>query len=133
MVGYTPLEVEIPSVPTAQVLTDLHWETMLALADTVIPSIRGSPQVSSSTKHHAGITESQLESATASLTATIGRTIAQAAEVAQTYLEESPSSLPAFREGLQRLIADFIHQEGQNGLRFILDVLKYVHTFDAEI
>ncbi|KAL2786939.1 hypothetical protein BJX66DRAFT_311978 [Aspergillus keveii] len=124
MVGYTPLEVEIPSVPTAQVLTDLHWETMLALADTVIPSIRGSPQVSSSTKHHAGITESQLESATASLTATIGRTIAQAAEVAQTYLEESPSSLPAFREGLQRLIADFIHQEGQNGLRFILDVLN---------
>ncbi|RAH69700.1 choline dehydrogenase [Aspergillus aculeatinus CBS 121060] len=125
MTGDTPLEVDLPPVPTTQVLTDLHWETMLALADTVIPSIRGRGDDAevSSTKYHA-VTETQLESATSRLTATISRTTSPAAEVARIYLQESPSSLPAFREGLQRLIADYVHQEGQTGLRFILDVLN---------
>ncbi|PYH41112.1 long-chain fatty alcohol dehydrogenase [Aspergillus saccharolyticus JOP 1030-1] len=122
--GYTPREVAIPLLPTAQVLTDLHWETLLALADAVIPSIRvaAGKDHASSTTHYA-VAEAELASAITTVSATIP--VSQpSTDVARAYLDESPSSLPQFREGLQRLLADYVHKEGQDGIRFILDVLN---------
>ena len=38
--SYTPRDVPVPPVSTTQLLSDLQWKSLLALADTVIPSIR---------------------------------------------------------------------------------------------
>ncbi|RAL14814.1 choline dehydrogenase [Aspergillus homomorphus CBS 101889] len=119
---YTPREVVIPPVPATEVLTDLQWETILALADAVVPSIRAAADNAPSTTHYT-VTDADFESATATLTDTLSVSEASAG-VARAYLEESASALPQFREGLQRLLADYVHKEGQNGIRFILDVLN---------
>ncbi|KAL4739537.1 putative long chain fatty alcohol oxidase [Aspergillus similis] len=116
---YTPLEAAIPPVPTNEVLTDLQWKTLLAVADTVIPSICVSGDASPNQK---SVTESQFESAVSKLAANIR--VSNAADVARAYLQENVSSLQRFKDGLQRLIANDVHEEGRKGLCMILDILN---------
>lgn len=116
---YIPLEAAVPPVPSDEILTDLQWETLLALADTVIPSIRVSGDASS---HQKAVTDSQFESAVSRLAANIQ--VPNATDVARTYLQENASSLQGFRDGLQCLFANDVHEEGRKGLCMILDVLK---------
>ncbi|KAJ5671500.1 long chain fatty alcohol oxidase [Penicillium longicatenatum] len=119
MSSYTPLEAAIPPVPTNEILTDLQWETLLALADTVIPSVRVSGDASSSQK---AVTDSQFESAVSKLAVNIKAS--NATDVARAYLQEDVSSLQGFRDGLQCLFANDVHEEGRKGLCMILDALN---------
>ena len=93
----------------------------MALADTVIPSIR-SPTAykSASTKV---IPHSDLNRTLSTLSGSIASP--DAATIAIQYLEEDASSNPRFREGLERLFSQYVHEEGRNGLGFILNALKY--------
>jgi hypothetical protein len=116
---YTPLEAAIPPVPTNEILTDLQWKTLLAVADTVIPSIRVSGDAS---PNDISVTDSQFESAVSKLAANIRAS--NAADVARAYLQENMSSLQQFKDGLQCLFANDIHEEGRKGLCMILDILK---------
>jgi hypothetical protein len=121
-VAYIPLDVPVPPVPNKEIFSELQWATLMSIADTVIPSIRGpSAPKSSSAKV---ITQSQYDAVLSSLTAKISQP--DAATLATQYLEENASSNPLFRPALQRLISEYVHEEGRNGLRFILNALKYV-------
>lgn len=119
MPSYIPLEAAVPPVPSNEILTDLQWETLLALADTVIPSIRVSADASPNQKT---VTDGQFESAVSKLAANIR--VPSATDVARAYLQENASSLQGFRDGLQCLFANDVHEEGRKGLCMILDVLK---------
>ncbi|KAB8074210.1 hypothetical protein BDV29DRAFT_173951 [Aspergillus leporis] len=119
-VAYIPLDVPVPPVPNKEIFSELQWATLMSIADTVIPSIRGpSAPKSSSAKV---ITQSQYDAVLSSLTAKISQP--DAATLATQYLEENASSNPLFRPALQRLISEYVHEEGRNGLRFILNALN---------
>ncbi|KAJ5547668.1 long chain fatty alcohol oxidase [Penicillium frequentans] len=119
MSSYIPLEAAVPSVPSNEILTDLQWETLLALADTVIPSVRVGADASPNQKT---VTDEQFESAVSKLAANIQ--VPNATDVARAYLQENASSLQGFRDGLQCLFANDVHEEGRKGLCMILDVLN---------
>ncbi|KAE8151745.1 hypothetical protein BDV25DRAFT_128547 [Aspergillus avenaceus] len=119
-VAYTPLEVPTPPVPTREVFTELQWTTLMSIADTVIPSIRG-PNAPKSTTAKV-IPQSQYDATVSSLTASIHGP--DSAAVAAKYLEENASSNPHFRPALQRLLSEYVHEEGRNGLSFILNALN---------
>lgn len=115
---YVPLDVPTPPIPDTQVFSELQWKTLLALADTVIPSIRTSAS-SPSTKV---IPASQFNVAVSTLASNIRDP--DAVQIATRYLEESASSNPEFRDAVQRLFSSFVHQEGRNGLSLVLNALN---------
>ncbi|KAA8651367.1 hypothetical protein EYZ11_000935 [Aspergillus tanneri] len=118
--AYTPLDVAIPPVPSKEIFSDLQWTTLLSIADTIIPAVRSpAAPASSSTKV---IPQSQLNAAISALATTIHDPDAVA--LATRYLEEYPSANPAFREGIQRLFGSYVHEEGRNGMSFILNALN---------
>ncbi|KAL1864624.1 hypothetical protein Plec18167_009689 [Paecilomyces lecythidis] len=116
---YTPLDVPLPAPPTEKVFTDEQWKTLLALADTAIPSIRDRAAVTH--RRQKGIPKEKLESAIATLKSSIGGP--DAAEIAKQYLEEDASSNPQFRDALHVLFAYNIHSEGKKALLMILSAL----------
>lgn len=121
-IPYTPVDVPLPPVPSREIFSEIQWTTLLAIADTVIPSIRGpSARPSASTRV---IPQSQLNTTVATLAASIDDP--DAVTLATRYLEESASSNLHFRDTLQRLFADYVHEQGRNGLSLILNALKYV-------
>ena len=121
MGSYAPRAAPVPPVPTDQVFSDLQWKTLLSLADTVIPAIRTSQEAKPSDKV---ISAANLDVAVSALASSIRSP--DSVQIATKYLEESASANPLFREALQRLFAAYVHQEGRNGLGFILNALKYV-------
>ncbi|KAF9883364.1 hypothetical protein FE257_003531 [Aspergillus nanangensis] len=120
VVAYTPLEVAIPPVPTQEIFNELQWRTLLALADTVIPAI-GNPS-GPKIRGAKRVTQAEYDAAFKDLTAKIPGPDPKA--LAKEYLEESASSNPQFRDGIQRLFANFVHEEGRNGISFILSALN---------
>lgn len=118
---YTPLDVPLPAPPKEKVFTDEQWKTLLALADTAIPSIRDRAAVTH--RRQKGIPKEKLESAIATIKSSIGGP--DAAELAKQYLEEDASSNPQFRDALHVLFAYNIHSEGKKALLMILSALQY--------
>ncbi|GIC91405.1 uncharacterized protein Aud_007848 [Aspergillus udagawae] len=117
---YVPLDVPLPPIPEGQVFSDLQWKTLLSLADTVIPSIRSTSLAKSlSTKV---VPESTFKDAVSSLASRIHDP--DATKIAEQYLEENVSTNPQFVEGLRRLFADYIHEEGKSGINLILNALN---------
>lgn len=115
---YVPLDVPTPPIPDTQVFSELQWKTLLALADTVIPSIRTSASCPSTKV----IPASQFNVAVSTLASNIRDP--DAVQIATRYLEESASSNPGFRDAVQRLFSSFVHQEGRNGLSLVLNALN---------
>lgn len=120
MGSYAPRESPVPPVPTEQVFSEIQWKTLLSLADTVIPAIRTSEEAKPSDK---AVPAANLNVAVSALASSIRGP--DSVQIATKYLEESASDNPLFREALQRLFATYVHQEGRNGLGFILNALKY--------
>lgn len=114
-----PFESPLPSPPSGDVLTDSQWTTLMAIADTVIPSISDSSQSSS-----GGLSVEPTEYATAVkiLNAKIPDT--GKGDLARTYLQESPSTLPGFKQFLQRVIGDYMREDARKGLRVLLSALE---------
>lgn len=124
-VSYTPLDVPLPPISTETVFSDLQWETLLTLADTVIPSIRGDGSQSNSSTHKV-VRSSDLERAVSTLAASIPGP--DATQLARRYLEERPSDNPQFKAAIQRLFTEFVPEEGKNGMSLILKALKYASS-----
>lgn len=114
-----PLESPLPSPPSGDVLTNSQWTTLMAIADTIIPSISDSSQSSS-----GGLQVESTEFATAVkiLNAKIPDT--GKGDLARAYLQESPSTLPGFKQFLQRVIGDYMREDARKGLRVLLSALE---------
>ncbi|KAI9043945.1 putative long chain fatty alcohol oxidase [Aspergillus affinis] len=118
-IPYTPLEVSLPPVSSKEIFSELQWTTLLSIADTVIPSIRGPTASSASAKI---IPQSRLNATIETLARSIHDP--DASTLAMQYLEENASSNVQFRDTLQRLFADYVNEQGRNGLSFILNTLN---------
>ncbi|KAL2827599.1 hypothetical protein BDW59DRAFT_56234 [Aspergillus cavernicola] len=120
LVSFTPLAAPLSPVSTEQVFNDLQWKTLLSLADTIIPSVRGPrARKSRSTKV---VAQAKIDAAHETLKSSIPSP--DAAVLATQYLEENLTSIPEVRQALQRLFTQYVHQEGRNGLSMILTALN---------
>lgn len=119
MNSYVPEEVPLPPAPEKEVFTELQWTTLMSLADTFIPSIRTAENARPSDKV---VSASQLKAAISMVAS--GIRDPDAVQIATRYLDENASSNPAYRALLHRLFSVFVHEEGRNGLAFILNALK---------
>lgn len=126
---YIPLDVPLPPVSNKTVFSDEQWKVFMALADTVIPSIRSRGQSNSITDKI--VPASDLERAVSALTASIPGP--DATQLARQYLEERPSENPKFKIGVQRLFSEFVPEEGVKGLSLILNALTYVPRLSWQV
>lgn len=119
---YIPLDVPLPPVSNRTVFNDEQWRVLLALADTVIPSIRSRGQPNSITDKI--VPAEDLERAVSSLASNIPGP--DSSRLARQYLEERPSENPNFKTAVQRLFSEFVPEEGISGMSLILTALTYV-------
>lgn len=121
MASYTPLEVPLPPSPDVSFWSDAQWTTLFALCDAIVPSIRTAATVKSSADKV--ISTAEWDAAISKLTSLIPGP--DAAKVAAQYLEEDASSNPVFRAYVERILGDYVHEEGKNGFGLIMNALKY--------
>lgn len=122
--NYVPVEVPLPPAPDVTFFSDAQWKTFFALADVIVPSIRTSATVKSANDKVISTTE--WEAAVSKLSSLIPSS--DAPEIATQYLEEDASSNPLFRAYVQRILGDYVHEEGKNGFGLIMNALKYAST-----
>lgn len=115
-----PLDSPLPPPSNGDVLTEAQWETLMAIADTVIPSIEvtstsSSNQNSIQTHEYAAVNE-KLNKASA---------VNSDSGLSRKYLEENPSSLPGFKQSLKRTLGEYIRPDALKGIRVILSTLEW--------
>lgn len=114
-----PLESPVPPPPSGDVLTDSQWATLMAIADTVIPSIGDASQPA---PDRLSIESTEYATVVKKIEADI--TQSEKADLAQKYLQESPSTLPGFKQFLHRVLADYMREDARKGLRIMLSALE---------
>jgi len=115
-----PTASPLPPLPQADPFTPAQWRTLLAIADAVVPSIRPA-----STAHAS--TELAVADHAYSTALTTIQTIAldsNTTDLAKSYLEERPSTLPAFRDSLHRLFGLYLPRDSLKQLTLILSLLE---------
>ncbi|KAF2120283.1 hypothetical protein BDV96DRAFT_485921 [Lophiotrema nucula] len=115
----SPKATPLPPIPSEDPLTSRQWQTLLAIADAIIPSIQ--PIAVADTRKSIPATDNEYSTAISTIR---GLTPAPDGEaLAKTYLEESASSNPAFRESLHRLLAMYLPQQSKKELTMVLNIL----------
>ncbi|KAF3481055.1 long chain fatty acid oxidase [Arthroderma uncinatum] len=114
----------LPPAPRPEdVFSAAQWETLLAIADTVIPSITCADPAKRSSLSHV-IARSEFDALASSLRPETVEDESGARDAAVRYLEESASSVPGFKESLCRTLGHHVHQEGRRGIGLILSGLN---------
>lgn len=130
---HTPLDAPLFPIPDDQVFSAPQWQTLLSLADVVVPAL--TTATSRKALHQKTVTAAQYDAAISALTVQVKRAdpSADPGQVARQYLDENASSLPAFKESLRRAFVLHVPQESKNGLSLILSALKYVSFLGTNI
>ncbi|TVY14389.1 Long-chain-alcohol oxidase FAO2 [Lachnellula arida] len=115
-----PLVTPLPDGPNDEPLTAGQWTTIMAIMDTVIPSIRRDTTTSP--------TISQLSIADVEYNAAAGhiqKTIVNApdSESWDQYLNEKASDIPRFQALLKRTLAHYTPEDSRKGLALVLSAL----------
>lgn len=114
-----PLDSPLPPVPKGDVLTESQWTTLLAIADTIVPSIQASPILS---VESLCIQSFQYTNASQEIQKAVPPEAPDSA--VQKYLAEKASSTPRFKELIQRTFGDYMREDALKGIRVILSALK---------
>lgn len=119
---FAPLDSPLPPPPSGEVLTEAQWKTLMAIGDTLIPSIETSSDPSTTKlsvpKHVYTAALNKLEEVVAS------NPEGPKGEIIQKYLEENASSTPGFKEALHRLLGEYLQEDALRGIRAILSALE---------
>lgn len=113
-----PLESPLPPLATGEVLTESQWTTLMAIGDTIIPSIATS-SIPSTAK--LSVQESEY---TAAIDRLNGLSAKPQADLYRKFLEENASSIPSVREAIQRLLSDYMPKDARKGFRVVLSALE---------
>lgn len=116
----SPKATPLAPIPDEDPLTSAQWKTLLAIADAVIPAIK--PMAIANTKSEVPVPDTEYASAIAKIKKLSPDVEADA--LAKTYLQESASSNPAFREALHRMLASYISQSQRSELGMVLNILE---------
>jgi hypothetical protein len=116
----SPKATPLPPIPGDDPLTPAQWKTLLAIADAVIPAIK--PMATANAKFEVPVADTAYSSAITAIKTLSPDSEADA--LATTYLQESASSNPAFRESLHRILALYMPQSQRNELIMVLNILE---------
>ena len=114
----SPVETSLPPLK-GEVLTDAQWTTLMAIADTIIPSIQVSSVPST---HTLTLSAPDYTAAVEAIKPRLPHSTD--GDLLEKYFQESPSSIPAFRQLLKRLLTDYVREEARRGIRVILSTLE---------
>ncbi|KAI5293390.1 hypothetical protein KEM52_005585 [Ascosphaera acerosa] len=116
----TILESPVRSIELEQdVLTPAQWRTLLAIGDTVIPPIH--PARSARHGQHYVVDDKEYDGAVEEILA--GDERSSQRQVAERYLSESASSIPALVEAMRRQLILYTPQENLKQLSLVLTAL----------
>lgn len=114
-----PLDSPLPPPPEGDVLTQSQWETLLAVADTLVPAIEAS---STHSTDRLAVQPSEYTTAIQKIQNVVP--VDAAPDAAQRYLAGRASSAPGFRELIQRTFGDYMRNDSLKGIRVVLSALE---------
>lgn len=114
-----PLDSPLPAPPEGEILTQSQWTTLLAIADTFVPSITVS---STKSRDALSLDQSEYDDAVNQIRKTAPNDISS--DAVHRYLAESASSTPRFKELVQRTFGDYMRGDALKGIRVILSALE---------
>ncbi|KAH8815658.1 hypothetical protein F5884DRAFT_187284 [Xylogone sp. PMI_703] len=115
----------IPDPPEGEYFTPIQWTTLLAIMDTVIPSIRKESTALASGKDdtaHVTISDSEYQKAVDNVKKRV--VDAPDNDIIEAYLADKPSTNPKFLDLLKRTLQVYIREDGRKGISFILSTLN---------
>lgn len=116
-----PLATPLPDGPTELPFLALQWSTLLAIMDTVIPSIRRATTTSNKA-NQLTISDAEYKKTVKHLKKTLANP--PDSESLDEYLGEKPSDNQRFQALLQRTLSTFARDDAKQGLSLILTTLK---------
>lgn len=122
VVGHLP--TLLPDGPEESPFTEANWITLLAIMDTVIPSIARGKSTSSIELNQRTISEEEYQTTAAHLKETV--VDPPNAKDLDEFLAERASDIPGFQQLLKRSLVFYAPQDARKGLGFILSALKYI-------
>jgi hypothetical protein len=119
-----PIPTPLPEVSAEQPFTEANWTTLMAVMDTVIPSIRRESASNHELSRYV-LPDPKYNTAVAEIKSTVANISDD--NLLDIYLDEKPSSIPRFQELLRMTFLKFVHDDGRKKMAFILGALKYVN------
>lgn len=116
-----PLATPVPDGPTELPFSELQWSTLLAIMDTVIPSIRRETTTNDKI-NQLTISDVEYNKTVKHLKKTMANS--PDSESLDEYLDEKPSDNQRFQAMLKRILSTFIRDDAKQGLSLILTTLK---------
>jgi hypothetical protein len=114
-----PLDAPLPPPPASEPLTESQWVTLMAIADTVVPTIEVSSTPSTKS---LSLQASEYTTAVEAIKKRVPAGTDD--ELPQAYLRENASSIPGFKELLRRTIGHYVREDAKKGIRVILSALE---------
>ncbi|CAL3973808.1 unnamed protein product, partial [Diplocarpon coronariae] len=117
-----PLEAALPDPPTGNYFTETQWVSLMALMDTVIPSVkRESVGANKQYQDEERIPDTSFNTALHHLQRNV--TNAPTKMQLDQYLAEKPSDNPEFHELVKRTLIQFSREDARKGFSFLLSAL----------
>ncbi|KAI9675775.1 MAG: hypothetical protein M1817_001142 [Caeruleum heppii] len=116
----SPVATVLPDPPEDQVFTDEQWQTLLAIADTVVCNIRRSSEAHSSSQ--LALADAEYDQYVSEIRNSVTSPPDQA--VLEQFLTESPTTTEAFRRELHRTLACHVRADAKKGVSLILSTIN---------
>lgn len=116
-----PLANPLPDLPPGESFTEEQWSILMAIMDTVIPSIRRETTQSDKIQQLA-VSDVQYNTAVDHLKKAVCDP--PTSEYLDEYLDERPSANPNFQSLLKRYLGQYAPDDAKKGLAFVLSALK---------
>lgn len=116
-----PLVSPLPDLPAGEAFTPEQWTMLMAIMDTVIPSVQRGAK-SGSTVSQQTISDAEYRQTVEHLKKTVVGE--PEGKVFDDYLSEKPSENPRFRALLKRSMVAFSREDIRKNLTFVLSALK---------
>ena len=116
-----PLANPLPDLPPGDPFTEDQWKILMAIMDTIIPSIRRETTTSSKVEQLT-VSDMQYNTVVDHLKNTVVNPPTN--ENLDEYLDERPSANPRFQSLLKRYLSQYAPEDAKKGLSFMLSALK---------
>jgi hypothetical protein len=116
-----PLASPLPDLPPGDPFTEEQWKILMAIMDTIIPSIRREATTDNKIDQLT-VSDEQYNTAVDRLKSTVVNP--PSSESLDEYLDERPSANPRFQSLLKRYLGHYAPEDAKKGLSFILSTLK---------
>lgn len=116
-----PIVAPLPDPPEDQYYTDLQWSTLMAIMDTVVPSIHRA-SITNDPYSQLSVPDDEYNDAVSHMRTTISSPPSN--EALEAYLNEKPSDIPAFQDLLLRTLTIYAREDARKVLGFVLTTLN---------